>query len=67
LLILCHRLSIPISNAFLLTTTLSPSGGTRIADRLCEVIRVVARDGTRYSYIVWMDTESKLPMRVESP
>lgn len=26
LLILCHRLSIPISNAFLLTTTLSPSG-----------------------------------------
>ncbi|MFO6484224.1 sigma-E factor regulatory protein RseB domain-containing protein [Escherichia coli] len=39
-------------------------GRTRIADRLCEVIRVVARDGTRYSYIVWMDTESKLPMRV---
>lgn len=40
-------------------------GRTRIADRLCEVIRVVARDGTRYSYIVWMDTESKLPMRVD--
>ncbi|MCW7225976.1 sigma-E factor regulatory protein RseB [Escherichia coli] len=44
---------------------LYPSGRTRIADRLCEVIRVVARDGTRYSYIVWMDTESKLPMRVD--
>ncbi|WP_348243530.1 sigma-E factor regulatory protein RseB domain-containing protein, partial [Salmonella enterica] len=28
---------------------------TRIADRLFEVIRVVARDGNRYSYIVWMD------------
>lgn len=40
-------------------------GRTRIADRLCEVIRVVARDGTRYSYIVWMDAESKLPMRVD--
>ncbi|EMH4162450.1 sigma-E factor regulatory protein RseB [Pluralibacter gergoviae] len=40
-------------------------GRTRIADRLCEVIRVVARDGTRFSYIVWMDTETKLPMRVD--
>lgn len=40
-------------------------GRTRIADRLCEVIRVVARDGTRYSYIVWMDEESRLPMRVD--
>jgi sigma-E factor negative regulatory protein RseB len=40
-------------------------GRTRIADRLCEVIRVVARDGTRYSYIVWMDAETRLPMRVD--
>lgn len=40
-------------------------GRTRIADRLCEVIRVVARDGTRYSYIVWLDAETKLPMRVD--
>ncbi|KDE35337.1 sigma-E factor regulatory protein RseB [Kosakonia radicincitans] len=40
-------------------------GRTRIADRLCEVIRVVARDGTRYSYIVWMDEETHLPMRVD--
>lgn len=40
-------------------------GRTRIADRFCEVIRVVARDGTRYSYIVWVDTETKLPMRVD--
>ncbi|WP_318374049.1 sigma-E factor regulatory protein RseB [Enterobacter sp.] len=40
-------------------------GRTRIADRLCEVIRVVARDGTRYSYIVWLDSESKLPLRVD--
>lgn len=40
-------------------------GRTRIADRLCEVIRVVARDGTRYSYMVWMDTETRLPLRVD--
>ncbi|EPF15320.1 Sigma-E factor regulatory protein rseB precursor [Cedecea davisae] len=40
-------------------------GRTRIADRLCEVIRVVARDGTRYNYIVWIDTETKLPLRVD--
>ncbi|MGY5955846.1 sigma-E factor regulatory protein RseB [Kosakonia sp. BK9b] len=40
-------------------------GRTRIADRLCEVIRVVARDGTRYSYIVWMDSDTHLPMRVD--
>ena len=40
-------------------------GRTRIADRLCEVIRVVASDGTRYSYIVWMDAETRLPMRVD--
>lgn len=40
-------------------------GRTRIADRLCEVIRVVARDGTRYSYIVWLDAETRLPMRVD--
>ncbi|WP_411905121.1 sigma-E factor regulatory protein RseB domain-containing protein, partial [Salmonella enterica] len=38
---------------------------TRIAGRLGEVIRVVARAGTRYSYIVWMDMDTKLPMRVD--
>jgi len=42
-----------------------PVGRTRIADRLCEVLRVVARDGTRYSYIVWIDSETKLPLRVD--
>ncbi|MBB1201933.1 sigma-E factor regulatory protein RseB [Enterobacteriaceae bacterium 89] len=40
-------------------------GRTRIADRLCDVIRVVARDGTRYSYIAWLDSETKLPLRVD--
>ena len=27
--------------------------------------RCCARDGTRYSYIVWIDAETKLPMRVD--
>lgn len=42
-----------------------PVGRTRIADQMCEVIRIVARDGTRYSYIVWLDSETKLPLRVD--
>lgn len=40
-------------------------GRARIADRPCQVIRVVARDSTRYSYIIWMDETTKLPMRVD--
>jgi len=42
-----------------------PVGRTRVADRLCEVVRVVSRDSTRYGYVVWIDTESKLPLRVD--
>ncbi|CRY55154.1 periplasmic negative regulator of sigmaE [Yersinia intermedia] len=40
-------------------------GRARIADRPCQVIRVVSRDSTRYSYIIWMDETTKLPMRVD--
>ncbi|MEJ4045234.1 sigma-E factor regulatory protein RseB [Erwinia sp. SLM-02] len=40
-------------------------GRTRIADQLCEVIRIVSRDGTRYGYVVWLDSETKLPLRVD--
>ncbi len=29
------------------------------------MIRVVAHDGSRYSYIVWMDEDTKLPLRVD--
>lgn len=42
-----------------------PVGRARISDRLCEVVRVIARDGTRFSYIVWIDTATKLPLRVD--
>ncbi|EIC84401.1 sigma-E factor regulatory protein RseB [Serratia sp. M24T3] len=40
-------------------------GRARAVDRNCEVIRVVSRDGTRFSYIVWIDEENKLPLRVD--
>lgn len=42
-----------------------PVGRTRIADQLCEVVRIVARDGTRYSYVVWLDSETRLPLRID--
>jgi sigma-E factor negative regulatory protein RseB len=58
------RWSTAILNVWLLYDFISV-GRTRIADRLCDVIRVVARDGTRYSYIAWLDAETKLPLRVD--
>ncbi|GKW14060.1 sigma-E factor regulatory protein RseB [Pectobacterium carotovorum subsp. carotovorum] len=40
-------------------------GRVRIADRLASGIRVISRDGTRYSYTVWIDADSKLPLRID--
>ncbi|RJT43157.1 sigma-E factor regulatory protein RseB [Rahnella woolbedingensis] len=40
-------------------------GRARAADRLSQVIRVVSRDGTRFSYVIWVDEQTKLPMRVD--
>ncbi|TKI06780.1 sigma-E factor regulatory protein RseB [Martelella alba] len=40
-------------------------GRARVSDRLCEAIRIVPRDGTRFSYIIWVDTETKLPLRAD--
>lgn len=40
-------------------------GRVRIADRLASGVRVISRDGTRYSYMVWIDAESKLPLRID--
>ncbi|MDR0805186.1 MAG: sigma-E factor regulatory protein RseB [Enterobacteriaceae bacterium] len=42
-----------------------PVGRSRIANHICEVVRVVARDGLRYSYVVWLDSETKLPLRAD--
>jgi len=42
-----------------------PVGRARAVDRLSQVIRVVSRDGTRFSYVIWVDEETKLPLRVD--
>ena len=42
-----------------------PVGRSRMADQLCEVVRIVSRDGTRYSYVVWLDVDTKLPLRID--
>ncbi|MFH8132836.1 sigma-E factor regulatory protein RseB [Pantoea osteomyelitidis] len=42
-----------------------PVGRARIADQMCEVLRIVSRDGTRYSYVVWLDVDTKLPLRID--
>lgn len=41
------------------------AGRVRIADRLCEGIRIISRDATRYSYVVWIDTVVQLPLRID--
>lgn len=40
-------------------------GRSRIADQMCDVLRIVSRDGTRYSYVVWLDVDTKLPLRID--
>ncbi|WP_194090062.1 sigma-E factor regulatory protein RseB [Vibrio hibernica] len=40
-------------------------GRSREAGAACQVIRVVPKDGQRYSYVVWVDERSKLPLRAD--
>ncbi|MCG7499064.1 sigma-E factor regulatory protein RseB [Vibrio sp. Of7-15] len=40
-------------------------GKAREAGSACDVIRVVPKDGNRYSYMVWIDERSKLPLRTD--
>ncbi len=40
-------------------------GRAREAGAACQVIRVVPKDGLRYSYILWVDEKSKLPLRAD--
>ena len=42
-----------------------PVGRARVVDRLSQVIRIVSRDGTRFSYVIWVDETTKLPLRVD--
>lgn len=41
------------------------AGRTRIANRWCQVIRVVSRDRSRYSYAIWVDMQQHLPLRAD--
>lgn len=43
--------------------TLLPAA--RIADRDCQVIRLIPRDTHRYGYMVWLDRQSKLLLRAD--
>jgi len=40
-------------------------GRGRVANRLCQVIRVSAKDGSRNSYSVCIDDKTKLPLQIE--
>ncbi|WP_394135232.1 sigma-E factor regulatory protein RseB [Aliivibrio fischeri] len=40
-------------------------GRAREAGTASQVVRIVSKDGNRYSYIVWIDERSHLPMRTD--
>lgn len=42
-----------------------PLGKAREAGATCQVLRIVPKDGMRYSYILWVDENSKLPLRAD--
>lgn len=42
-----------------------PLGKAREAGATCQVIRVVSKDGMRYSYVLWVDEKTKLPLRAD--
>ncbi|MCW8333678.1 sigma-E factor regulatory protein RseB [Vibrio paucivorans] len=40
-------------------------GRAREAGAACQVLRVVPKDGLRYSYVLWVDEKTKLPLRTD--
>ncbi len=40
-------------------------GRAREAGTACQVLRIVPKDGQRYSYVLWVDEKSKLPLRAD--
>jgi negative regulator of sigma E activity len=40
-------------------------GQTRTANRSVQLVKVVAKDNDRYSYVIWIDDETDLPMRID--
>ncbi|ELE8121335.1 sigma-E factor regulatory protein RseB [Vibrio fluvialis] len=40
-------------------------GRAREAGAACQVLRIVPKDGLRYSYVLWVDEHSNLPLRAD--
>ncbi|OOE35291.1 sigma-E factor regulatory protein RseB [Salinivibrio kushneri] len=40
-------------------------GHAREAGMDCQVVRITPKDGERYSYVLWLDEKSKLPVRAD--
>ena len=40
------------------------AGKGRVADRDCQVVDLVPRDGSRYGYRLWLDHDTGLPLRI---
>lgn len=40
-------------------------GRSREAGTACQVLRIVPKDGLRYSYILWIDENTNLPLRAD--
>jgi sigma-E factor negative regulatory protein RseB len=40
-------------------------GRAREAGTACQVLRVTPKDGQRYSYVLWVDENTKLPLRAD--
>lgn len=38
-------------------------GRARVADHLCNIIRIVSRDGLRFGYVLWLDSDTALPLQ----
>ena len=40
-------------------------GKGRVANRSCQLIRIISKDKDRYSYVIWIDDENFLPLRID--
>lgn len=40
-------------------------GKTRTANRSVQLVKIIAKDKDRYSYIIWVDEETYLPIRID--
>jgi len=66
-----HGLSIPLASALSYTDELEhyyqmatfPKGS--VADRDTQIVNILARDEYRYSYLLWLDLETALPLKMQ--